>query len=53
MALMIDLFPIRKEIRSPVTLNDFEREKNSTPTSDAPGIDRNEYPSRPSKMISE
>ena len=50
---MIDLLPIQNEILKPVTLNDLESEKNSTPTSFAPGIDRNEKPSLPSKIISE
>ena len=34
--------PTTKDTRAPVRLKDLDSEKNSTPTSFAPGIDRNE-----------
>ena len=45
--------PTTKEMRAPVRLYVLERELYSTPTSLAPGMERNEPPSRPSKTISE
>ena len=36
----------QKPIRAPVTLNDLESEKNSTPTSSAPGYCRSCRPAR-------
>ncbi len=45
--------PTRNERRAPVTLNDLESEKNSTPTSTAPGNERNEPPAGPSNTMSE
>ena len=51
-AATISEFPRQKEIRAPVVLKDLESEKNSAPTSDASGTERNEKPSRPSKTMS-
>ena len=51
-ASMMCLLPIANEMRAPVVSNDLESEKNSMPTSFAPGIDKKEYPSLPSKMMS-
>lgn len=45
--------PTKKPMRAPVTLNDLESEKNSTPTSSAPGCARNVPPRGPSKTMSE
>ena len=45
--------PTKKPMRAPVTLNDLESEKNSTPTSSAPGYCKKLPPGSPSNTMSE